>query len=609
MQFLIIGAIIGIVLTILISEYLNRQQTPEQRAQKDIENRRKQYMEAYKKAEKIQIPQSTKDEMVLGYISATDIHPRPPDNFFRITMQKLGNSLLIGESGKGKTETAKRICAWTAKYTDWRIIFIDGKGEQQTQKEFIALMIEAGRDPEKMLAFPLTPINGFKGDGDSIFARLKHIFQDTTKGSANRYYSDIGEAAVSAIVPTSDIAPKTKEDKRLRTREDIENLRTIKSSEELLRRLNNIRVIQQNVKGTNSEKAIGKISGEDLIGIQLTMKNFFNESKGCFDGKKGFEDIDCAYLMLEGTADQSAARQIAQYLTADFIDFITSPARKKDNRRTLFIFDEISAVPEIPVLNMYERLRSKGANVIIAGQSFNRLARTDDERKGLLSAKNSVLLHKIDDPETFTKLAGAEIDIVRVTQEKEGKATGVESIKKDKKFKVNPDEVRELQVGELFFIKDGRYARVKVIPSVTSKETNRKTEELFKRWEEEAQARVIPNIDLDQVLSEFKDPEKPREETTSKDNIAEPPKAKREYEPTEEEIQECINSFTPREKETFRDAGTTRLKERIAVEGLKLAPDERSRMGHAEGVKAIREAAIKRLKINHKSGFEDVFAE
>ena len=293
MQFVALGAFIGIIVTIVVSEFLNRPITPERRIQKEIEARRKQQMQTYRKGERIKTPESTKDEMVLGFIGESDLDNRPRDNFLRISMKELGNSLLVGESGKGKTETAKRICAWAAKFTDWRIIFIDGKGEQQTQKEFIALMLDAGRDPDRMLAFPLTPINGFKGSGDNIFSRLKQVFQDSTKGTTNKYYSDIGEAAIAAIIPTSDISPKTRDDKRLRTKEGIANLCTVKSSDELLKRLNTPSVIRHNIKGTTSERALEKISGEDLIGIQLTMKNFFNEAKGCFDGERGFEDIDC----------------------------------------------------------------------------------------------------------------------------------------------------------------------------------------------------------------------------------------------------------------------------------------------------------------------------
>ena len=117
--------------------------------------------------------------------------------------------------------------------------------------------------------------------------------------------------------------------------------------------------------------------------------------------------MDAGYLLQEGLALKEEARGLGRYLIEDFAQY--GAHRKREGRQTLLIIDEYSAIAhgDADAANLFERVCSFDAAVIVSSQSYAGLG-TDAER--ILDAVGSVVLHACADPEHLSRRAGIEPD-------------------------------------------------------------------------------------------------------------------------------------------------------------------------------------------------------
>jgi len=127
------------------------------------------------------------------------------------------------------------------------------------------------------------------------------------------------------------------------------------------------------------------------------------------------------------------------------------------------IVDEFSALSmDADAANLFERVRSLGASVIVSGQSYAGLGSGADR---ILDAAAGLICHQSADPERLAARAGTRPSIERTIQvSTEAGPTGLGSLRQQDAFRVHPDKVRQLEVGECFVIAQGRATRVSVTP-------------------------------------------------------------------------------------------------------------------------------------------------
>jgi hypothetical protein len=323
--------------------------------------------------------------------------------------------VVIGATGSGKTETVLRIARGAVADLGWRVYYIDAKGDPRTMDRFAAAMQAAGAG--RIKTFPTAPYDGWRGDPLALLNRLMAV-EDFTEP----YYRAVTKVMLLEAV-TSPLGPPA-------------------GSEDLLDRLKS---------DTTRE---GK-------GTWARYRAFFGVLDGQLDGSWAYEDADAAYLLLKGVSLHEEAAGLGRFLVEDFAHFVSQ--RKKPEVRVLLIIDEFSALSaQADAANLFERVRSLGAAIVVTSQSYGGLGAAADR---ILDAAGGLICHQCPDPERLAERAGSRRVVESTLQiDTASGPTGLGSLRKQDVYRVHPDRIRQLDVGEAYVISGGRAARVSVTP-------------------------------------------------------------------------------------------------------------------------------------------------
>lgn len=329
----------------------------------------------------------------------------------------LGRHLaVIGGTGSGKTETLLRLAYGAAADLDWQVLYLDAKGDPANVLRFVDAMRDAGVDPVRV--FPNDAYDGWRGDPIALLNRLMAI-----EDFSEPYYRSVTKLLLAEAVKHPIGPPR--------------------SASDLVDRL----------------QARGP--GKEAQGAVARYRSFFEVLEGKLDGGWAFEDAAAAYFLLDGLALKEEAAGLGRFLIEDFGHYVSR--RKPIDRRVLLIVDEFSALSmDADAANLFERVRSLGASVIVSSQSYAGLGPGADR---ILDAAAGLICHQSADPERLAARAGTRPSIERTIQvSTEDGPTGLGSLRQQDAFRVHPDKVRQLEVGECFVIAQGRAARVSVTP-------------------------------------------------------------------------------------------------------------------------------------------------
>ncbi len=329
----------------------------------------------------------------------------------------LGRHLVvIGGTGSGKTETLLRLAYGAAVDLGWQILYIDAKGDPSNVGRFVEAMHLAG--VQRVKVFPKESYDGWRGEPLALLNRLMAV-EDFTEP----YYRAVTKLLLAEAVKHP-IGP-------------------LRSAADLVDRLQ------------------GRGQSKEAQGAVARYRSFFEVLEGKLDGSWAFEDANAAYVLLDGLALKEEAAGLGRFLVEDFAHYVSR--RKPVDRRVLLIVDEFSALSmDADAANLFERVRSLGSSVIVSSQSYAGLGAGADR---ILDAAAGLICHQSADPERLAGRAGTRPSIERTIQiSTESGPTGLGSLRQQDAFRVHPDKVRQLEVGECFVIAQGRAARVSVTP-------------------------------------------------------------------------------------------------------------------------------------------------
>lgn len=384
------------------------------------------------------------DGLTLGIPVAGDltswIARDPRGNSFVYPESALGmHAAVVGGSGSGKTETLLAIATRAAARYGWKILFLDCKGDPATQHRFAAAMHQAGIS--NIGIFPQNAYDGWRGDKRALLNRLLAVLEFN-----HPYYQSVAKLMLDLMLSQPKGLPRT--------------------SAEMLTSLHP-ETLARIYKGLPQE--------QDVLGIEKTAgqtthgryRSFLAALEGKLDGSWAFEDVDAAYLLLEGTALKDEAASLGRYFLEDFSHFITKRKRAKD--RVLLIVDEYSAIATgADAANLFERVRSFGGSIMVSSQSYSGLGdRRESER--ILDAAHTLIVHRCPDPERLVQRAGTYRRPERSIYIGREGPTGEGSVRIQDAFKASPDTARQLEVGEVFVVAEGRAHKVQVVPVEVSK--------------------------------------------------------------------------------------------------------------------------------------------
>ncbi len=323
---------------------------------------------------------------------------------------------VIGESNAGKTETLLRL-AVEARLQGQQVIYVDGKGDQENAERFLAAMQQLGC--QRIAFFPAQHYDGWRGSGHSLYNRLLAI-----ESYSERWYERVAQLIL-------DLALNAPAGPALSSTEFLRRLRL----SELLKLYKN-KPEAGDVKALNEEAAQG---------VYLRYRAFFSTLGGKLDGSWAFEDVEAAYLLLDGLALKTEANSLGRFLLEEFAQYVSQ--RKPASQRTLFIFDELSAVQQAvgAATELFERARSFGASVVISSQSDVALGHDADR---LLKAISALILHRYPAPEPLLERVGKVMALEQSWQQDNwGRPLGRDMLRQREVWQIPPNQVRRLGDG------------------------------------------------------------------------------------------------------------------------------------------------------------------
>lgn len=353
---------------------------------------------------------------------------------------------LLGESGSGKTVTGERLVSLWAT-AGRKVIFADFKGTDPELAERVVAAYKSVRPDARAAFWPAQPLDMWRGSLVEVANRLLQV-QDFTEP----YYKAVAETAVRLAV----LAP------------DIDARGPVIDSETFLERLNGD-FLKRAYEGTPEARDVASVvrTPNALDGVRLRYAGFFSALAGRLDYGFSFEDVDVAVLTVPAVrpSDQMA---VARMVLADFGAYCLS-RKPRVGEDVTFLVDEFSAVTAAApiVIDLAERVRDVGGQVVVSAQSYEGLGTDDAERRRMLGAlaAGGVIVHRLSDPDEVLKLAGTVRAMEQSWQLEAIGQSGMGTVKMAHRMRVDPDAVRQAKTGEAWVITHGRAAHVSILRS------------------------------------------------------------------------------------------------------------------------------------------------
>lgn len=361
---------------------------------------------------------------------------------------------LLGESGSGKTVTAERLVSLWAR-SGRKVIFADFKGSDPELAERVVAAYKQERPDALCALWPAQPLDIWRGSPTEIANRLLQV-QDFSES----FYEGVAETVVRLVME----AP------------DVDGAGPVRDSRTFLARLN-VGFLRRAYEG-NTEKTddVAAVTTDPrlLTGVRLRYSGFFAALAGRLDHGFSFEDCDLAVLSVPTLAQPKDAMAVARMVLLDFGSycFTRKPLTGED---VTFIVDEFSAVTEAApmVIDLAERVRQVGGQVVVSAQSYEGLGREDSERRRMRDAlvPGGLIVHRLAEPEEVIKAAGTVRGMEQSFQLDPTGSTGLGTVKMAHKLRIDPDEVRQARTGEAWIVTRGRAAHLSVLRTRIDDET------------------------------------------------------------------------------------------------------------------------------------------
>jgi hypothetical protein len=356
------------------------------------------------------------------------------------------HAVIIGGSGTGKTEFLLRVAYLTAKVLKWKVFYIDAKGDVEVSNRFMATMAHAGVRGAAM--FPDLAYHGWRGDATAILNRLMAI-----EDYSEPYYRAIAKTVLTLACHAPGGPPC--------------------SSIDLLDRLH-LDTLAELYADSDDPRAqtLKTLTEIDFAGVYKRYFGFFDAIGRKLDGSWSFDTVDAGYVLLDGLALKEEARSLGRYLMEDFAHYVSK--RKKADQRVLLIMDEFSAISRggADAANLFERVRSYGAGVVVTSQSYEGLG-ADAAR--LVGAAWATIAFQCTDPEPIAARAGTVREVQSSLQTEltavpgrntlisaSEHLTGTTTQREQEVFRLHPNVIRSLGIGECCIITNGDYMRLRV---------------------------------------------------------------------------------------------------------------------------------------------------
>lgn len=393
------------------------------------------------------------DLRALAVKSATG--PCGPAYLVGLTFEDLArHACIIGGTGTGKTVTQMRLVSTFMRLSQAnlgeppiRVIFVDAKGLADENRQQFGELAWA-RGYRNVHYWPEQPLRGFDGTVAQLRERLSGLFHGAESPFHHAEAVTMLDLALGAGQPPRSLAELIE-----RVRPGVTSaLYEMGGTERSL-------VLKAEAASFNSTQWNSVYLR--LRALAATVGDRFDN---CVDAWS-IRDIDAAWISVPGTSAPQTAGDVASWILAMIGELAASP----DNRPTIICLDEFSAVGQDQrasqfVAGLVERTRSAGIAIVIGAQTVVSLGEAAER---LLQTCGTVLSHRTPMPDSIIELAGT----VQVWEDSQTvDSLGVRNAtsgRLQQQYRIAPDLVRSLKIGEVVVIQGGRWCHVAVSLPIT----------------------------------------------------------------------------------------------------------------------------------------------
>jgi hypothetical protein len=347
---------------------------------------------------------------------------------------------LVGAPGAGKTVTLTRL-AYLAGRMSRKVCFVDCKGTDPTLVPALINAYRLGNPHARVGCWPATAMDMWRGTPSQIQSRLLSVEVFTEP-----FYQRVASAGLRLALTAPDMPP-------------------VDGSDELLRRLDADELASL-WEGRPLELQDVEVIRDHLAGARLRYADFFAALAGAFDrGVWSYENVDLAVLTVPTLLSKAEADAAMRVVLEDYGHYATG-RKPRETEDALLILDEFSALASgvDSAINLAERVRDVGVQVVVAAQSVEGLGNQHQAPRLLASCAGGVVVHQCPDPERLLALAGTVRDIEHNWEVDRWGPRGVAKARMRDRSRVDPELVRAAQPGEAWVIQAGHAVHLRVLP-------------------------------------------------------------------------------------------------------------------------------------------------
>ncbi|WP_165766926.1 TraM recognition domain-containing protein, partial [Fictibacillus aquaticus] len=198
--------------------------------------------------------------------------------------------------------------------------------------------------------------------------------------------------------------------------------------------------------------------------LDSELGHLFKESEDSLDLIQLSEQKQALFVSFDGLIYDKFIKVIARFLILD-INYLVSYRNRNQlkDQPILAIYDEFSVYANDKIVDTVNKSRSAGFHCIIATQTLADLEKNDPYlAKQVVGNTNTYAIGQTNNPDEVESWANTlgtfkDIDLTITTEKQEGRIKRVD-LKADKgtlrhvqKFKISPDEIRDLRQGQFIF--------------------------------------------------------------------------------------------------------------------------------------------------------------
>jgi hypothetical protein len=347
---------------------------------------------------------------------------------------------VVGAPGAGKTVTLLRL-AYLAGVLGRKVGFADCKGTDPTLVPALIAAYRLGNPSARVGCWPDTAMDMWRGTPAQVQSRLLAVEQFTEP-----FYQRVASAGLRLALTAPDMPPVDGSDELLR-RLDVDELAALWEGRPL--QLKDIEAI-----------------GDHLPGARLRYADFFAALAGAFDrGSWSYEDVDLAVLTVPTLLSKAEADAAMRVVLEDYGHYATG-RKPREGEDAVLMLDEFSALASGvgSAINLIERLRDVGVQVVVAAQSVEGLGDHRQAPRLLASCAGGVVVQQCPDPERLLALAGQERVLEHNWELDFYGPRGLAKARMGERPRIDPEAVRQAQPGEAWVIQAGQSIHLRVLP-------------------------------------------------------------------------------------------------------------------------------------------------